>query len=282
MIPLRILSGLWVVGLLVATRLAAADAQQCVSHNNDGVDLRAKHKLLAARAAYRECVADPGCPGVVLAECETALADLKTAIPTLLISVLDEQRHDVVAATLKVDGRPVALDGQPLELDPGPHELVASGPAASTAMQVVAVENEANRQLELMLKALPGQGPDAGQDSARLAVGPREARSRVPSYVLGGVSAAAAASFAYFAISGHSELNTLEQCKPNCRRSDVRDVRTKYLLADVSLGVSVVALATAGYLLWRAAPERPVISGSVSLDVVAAPQVAGMSLRWVE
>ena len=141
MIPSRIFSGLWIVGLLAVTGLAGADAQQCVSHNNDGVDLRAKHKLLAARAAYRECVADPGCPGVVRAECETALAELKTAIPTLLISVLDEQRHDVVAATLKVDGRPVALDGQPLELDPGPYELVASGPATSTTMQVVAVEN---------------------------------------------------------------------------------------------------------------------------------------------
>jgi hypothetical protein len=288
MIPSRLLGGLWVASMLTITRLAAADAQQCVTHNNDGVDLRAKHKLLAARQAYRECVADPGCPGVVRAECETALAELKTAIPTLLISVLDEQRHDVVAATLKVDGRPVALDGQPLELDPGPYELVASGPATSTTMQVVAVENEANRQVELMLKALPlsnsepGQGPDAGQESA-LAAPPQGPRSRVPSYVLGGVGAAAAASFAYFAISGHSQLsNQLEKCKPTCSRSDVRDVRTKYLLADVSLGVSVVALAAAGYFLWRAAPERPVASGSVSLDVVAAPQVAGLSLRWVE
>jgi hypothetical protein len=280
MIPSRILRSLWIVGLLGATRLAAADAQQCVSHNNDGVDLRAKHKLLAAREAYRQCVDDPGCPGVVRAECETALAELKSAIPTLLISVLDEQRHDVIAATLKVDGRPVALDGQPLELDPGPYELVATGPTASATMQVVAVENEANRQVELMLKGPsdPLQGPNAGQESAL--AGPQA--SRVPSYVLGGVSAAAAGSFAYFAISGHSQLNQLEQCKPDCSRSEVRDVRTKYLLADISLGVSVVALAAAGYLLWRATPERPVASGSVSLDVVAAPQAAGLSLRWVE
>ena len=223
MIPLRILSGLWIVGLLGATRLAAADAQQCVSHNNDGVDLRAKHKLLASREAYRQCVDDPGCPGVVRAECETALAELKTAIPTLLISVLDEQHHDVVAATLKVDGRSVALDGQPLELDPGPYELVASGATTSTTMQVVAVENEANRQVELMLKAPsssdPLQGPNVGQEPAAA----QAPGSRVPSYVLGGVSAAAAGSFAYFAITGHSQFNQLEQCKPNCSRSDVRD-----------------------------------------------------------
>ena len=285
MVPLRILSGLWIVGLLSATRLAAADAQQCVSHNNDGVDLRAKHKLLASRQAYRECVADPGCPSVVLAECETALSELKTAIPTLLISVLDEQRHDVVAATLQVDGRSVALDGQPLELDPGPYELVATGQATSTSMQVVAVENEANRQIELVLKAPqpslpePGRGPGSQRELELAASSPD---SRVPGYVLGGVGAVAAASFAYFAVTGHSGFDQLEQCKPNCSRSDVRDVRTKYLVADVSLGVSVLALAAAGYLLLRGAPERPVASGSVSLDVVAAPQTAGLSLRWVE
>jgi hypothetical protein len=287
MVPLRILSGLWIVGLLAATRLAAADAQQCVSHNNDGVDLRAKHKLLASRAAYRECVADPGCPSVVLAECETALAELKTAIPTLLLSVLDEQRHDVVAASLKVDGRSVALDGQPLELDPGPYELVASGQATSTSMQVVAVENEVNRQVELVLKAPEPSPPEAGQGLGQehdlgLAAPPPARRSRVPSYVLGGVGAAAAASFAYFAISGHSGFNQLEQCKPNCSRSDVRDVRTKYLVADVSLGVSVVALAAAGYFLFRPAPERAAASGSVALDIAAGPQTAGVSLRWVQ
>jgi len=285
MVPLRILSGLWIAGLLAVTRLAAADAQQCVSHNNDGVDLRAKHKLLASRQEYRECVADPGCPSVVLAECETALSELKTAIPTLLISVLDEQRHDVIAATLNVDGRPVALDGQPLELDPGPYELVATGQATSTSMQVVAVEHEANRQVELTLKAPrpsipePGQGPGSQQE---LELAKSSRHSRVPGYVLGGVGAAAAASFAYFAITAHSGFNQLERCKPHCSPSDVRDVRTKYLVADVSLGVSVVALAAAGYLLLRGAPERAVASGSVSLDVLAAPQTAGLNLRWVE
>jgi hypothetical protein len=201
--------------------------------------------------------------------------------------VLDEQRHDVVAATLKVDGRAVALDGQPLELDPGPYELVASGQAASATMQVVAVENEANRQVELVLKAPPASAPEPGQglgsqQELGLAAAPPTPRSRVSSYVLGGVGAAAAASFAYFAISGHSGFNQLEQCKPNCSRSDVRDVRTKYLVADVSLGVSVLALAAAGYLLFRPAAERPTASGALSLAVVAAPQTAGLSLQWVQ
>jgi len=285
--PLRALTGILILSILTASRVAAADAQECVAQNNAAADHRANHRLLAARTAYRACVAEPGCPDMVRSECESALSELKTAIPTLLVSVLDEQKHDAVGATLTVDGRVVAVDGSPIEVDPGPHQLLAADQGAAAGIQVISVENEANREVELVLKGLHSAlvSPDRESELAGAspaASGLATPRSRVPSYVLGGASAVALASFGYFAISGHSEVNQLEQCKPNCSRSDVRDVRTKYLVADVSLGVSVVALVAAGYLLLRSAPERPVASGSVSLDVVTAPQTAGLSLRWVE
>jgi hypothetical protein len=287
MFPSRTVNALLMLSLLMTTRLAAADAQACVAQNNDGADRRANHQLLAAREAYRACVAEPGCPDVVLSECESALSELKTAIPTLLVSVLDEQQHDTVGATLKVDGRPVAVDGSPIEVDPGPHQLLAEAQGASAAMEVIGVENEANRRVALLLKGLHTASPlpdqelvSASEPARTQAVSKRP--SSVPSFVLGGVGAIAAASFGYFAISGHSEFNQLEKCKPDCARSAVQEVRTKYLLADVSLGVSVVALATAGYLLFRTPREQSAVSGSVSVNVTAAPQAAGLSLRWVQ
>jgi len=96
------------------------------------------------------------------------------------------------------------------------------------------------------------------------------------------VGAVAMASFGYFAISGHSEFNQLEQCKPDCSRSAVHDVRMRYLLADVSLGASVVALATAGYLLFSGRSEPALTGSSVSVNISAAPQAAGFSLRWAQ
>jgi hypothetical protein len=276
----RAVSGLLVLGVFSATRLAAADAQECVAQNNSGADHRASHQLLAARDAYRACTAEPGCPGVVRAECESALADLKTAIPTLLVSVLDAQRHDVVGATLTVDGRAIAIDGSPVEVDPGPHVLSAAGRGLSTSMQVVSVENEANRQVEVVLsEPTPEPASVSASAGGSSTLG---APSRVPAYVLGGVGALAAVSFGYLALSGRSEYNALEQCKPGCTYSDVHDVRTKYELADVSLGVSVVALAAAGYFLFRSPHERPVTTGSLSVDMTAAPQAASFSLRWVQ
>jgi hypothetical protein len=287
--PLRALMGisiLSVLGVLTATRIAAADAQECVAQNNAAADHRANHQLLAARAAYRACVAEPGCPDVVSSECESALSELKTAIPTLLVSVLDEQRHDAVGATLKVDGRAVAVDGSPIEVDPGPHQLLAVGQGAAASIQVIGVENEANREVELVLKGLhpapiSPDGESQSGDASAAATSVATPRSRVPSYVLGGVSAVGLASFGYFAISGHSEVNQLEQCRPDCTRSAVHDVRVRYLLADVSLGVSVVALATAGYLLFRAPFDHAAMGSSVSVNISAAPQAASFSVSWV-
>src|SRR5882724_12332219 len=125
---------------LVSPSRASADAKQCVQQNNDGAELHANHQMLAAREAYRACVAESECPAMVRSECEAALADLKTALPTLLIAVLDEKGHDLPGATLVVDGRPVPIDGSALEIDPGTHELTVSRGPLSSHLQVMAIE----------------------------------------------------------------------------------------------------------------------------------------------
>jgi hypothetical protein len=278
------LTGIVILGVLSASRVAAADAQECVAQNNAAADQRANHQLLAARSSYRACVAEPGCPDLVRSECESALTELKTAIPTLLVSVLNEQKHDAVGATLKVDGSAVAMDGSPVEVDPGPHQLQAAGPGGVASIQVISVEHEANRQIELVLKGSRispgGEAPSGDAPAAAPSFAPR--RSLVPSFVLAGVGAVAVASFGYFAISGHSEYNRLEQCKPDCTRSAVHDVRVRYLFADVSLGVSALALGTAAYLLFRAPREQAVRGSSLSLNISAAPKAAGLSLSWMK
>src|SRR6187402_2673164 len=86
--------------VLLSAGRAHADAKQCVRHNNDGAQLRDEHRLLAARVAYRACLAEPACPEIVRSECDAALADIKSAIPTLIVAVLDERGHDLPGAAL--------------------------------------------------------------------------------------------------------------------------------------------------------------------------------------
>jgi hypothetical protein len=278
----RAVSCLFALCGLCAASTAFADAKQCVAQNNDGAQKRDEHHLLAARDAYRACVAETECPEVVRAECDSALADLKTAIPTLLVAVLDEHQHDLPGATLTLDGHAVALDGSTVEVDPGMHELAATNGELSSKLEVKAIESDVNRRVEIVLQ--PPHVDEAPTDLSQSSPPPPPRRSKVPAYVLGGVAAVGAGSFAFFAISGHSKVTgTLDQCKPYCQADDVNSVRTKYLIADVSLGVSLVALAGAGYWLLSAPKEAPRASNSpISVAVTAQPGSAGVSVRWVE
>ena len=262
--------------LAVAPRQAQGEARACISHNNDGADARVAHHLLAAREAYRSCVAEPDCPDMVLSECNEALEDLKTTIPTLIVSVVDENHRDVDAPSLAIDDQPVKLDGSTIELDPGAHELIATSGALTNRLRVQANEHELNRNVEIMLSAPPAfAAPLSSVPPGAAAVSPH---SYLPVYILGGVGAAAAASFGYFSLAGHSEMNDLRTCKPGCDPVYVHRVQTKYHLADASLGVSVVALASAGYFLWRNKTEVRAQTGVMTFDFSAWSTLAMVNL----
>ena len=78
---------------------------------------------------------------------------------------------------------------------------------------------------------------------------------RTISYGLAGLGAAALGSFAFFAITGKSDENDLhDSCSPNCPEDDVDAVRTKYLVADISLGVGIASLGAATWLFFVTSP----------------------------
>ena len=75
--------------------------------------------------------------------------------------------------------------------------------------------------------------------------------------MLGGAGIAALGSFAFFAASGRSRESELQKsCKPHCSDADARSVKTKYLIADVSL-LAGLGLLGAGTYLYVSAPEDP-------------------------
>lgn len=280
----RVLSGLIGLSGLLTVGHAFADAKQCVTQNNDGAQRRDEHHLMAAREAYRACVAETECPEIIRSECDNALNDLKTAIPTLLVAVVDDQHNDIAGATLTLDGKPIALDGSTVEVDPGSHQLVAKSGDLSAELQVVAIESDASRRVEIVIHSPHADQPAGG--AAPLGDTPSAPpRSKVPAYVLGGVGVAGLASFGVFAGLGVSKKSDLEKCKPYCQANDVKMVRTDYLIADISLGVGIVALASAGVLLLTSPKEAPAQASKpkpFSVGVSAMPGLAAVSVRWVQ
>ena len=270
-------TSLLTLATLCLSSLGHAQVQQCIASNNVGADERSQHHLLTAREQYLACASATDCPKMVRDECQQALAELKGAIPTLVVSVVDAQKRDVPAAELSLDGQPILLDGRTIEMDPGLHQLVATKGQLRAELDVMATEGEVNRRVELVLATPDAPSTKTPPPAPAIDAQPR---SRTALYAFGGVAVLGAAGFAVFSLSGRSQMNELEDCKPYCSRADVQSVRTQYLLADISLGVGLVALGAAAYTWFSPAPAKPAQSSRVSFDVAASAEGAALGVRW--
>ncbi len=81
---------------------------------------------------------------------------------------------------------------------------------------------------------------------------------------LGGLGLASVGAFAYFGLSGKAQENTLREktgCAPFCTPAQTDPVQTKFLIANLSLGVGIVALGAAAVVAIlhqsSAAPTTP-------------------------
>jgi len=92
-----------------------------------------------------------------------------------------------------------------------------------------------------------------------------------------GVGAVAFASFGYFGLSGLSKRSDLDKCTPHCRQDDIDATRRSFLVADVSLGIGIVAAALGTYL-WVSAPSGK--KTTTSVGVAPMSNGAGVSLRF--
>jgi hypothetical protein len=241
-----------VIGVTLALAPPArADTTQdeCINGFEQSQRLRLGGKLVEARAQLLVC-ARPTCPKVTQPDCAKWLDEVDAKIPTLIISAHDPAGQDLAAVTVLLDGKQIAdhLDGRPLSADPGPHVLRCEMDGGKRFLEDKIVLNEGEKYRRITMdfaKAswAPGSGP-----VAPVAPEKQESTHRsVPTatWVLGGVSVLGLVSFAGFGLAGKSA----ESCVPNCTHSQVDDFRRDYLVADLSLGVAVVAGGLATYFL---------------------------------
>ncbi|MFT3769126.1 MAG: hypothetical protein QM820_27105 [Minicystis sp.] len=226
---------------------ARADViDQCLASHAQAQRLRIEGKLRAAQQELLVCAAN-ACPAVVRGECGDGLVAVRRDIPTVVVGATGAGNHEVQGVRMIVDGA-TALDAQrgtAIELDPGPHELRFEAPGVPPVTQSVVIrQGEKNRLLSVTFPE-----PPAAAASSR--------PFPVASVVLGGVAVAGGVTFAALALSARSDVDHLRQtCVPHCPSSDVNAVRRKLIVADVSVGVGVVALAAATWLFFSRPPAR--------------------------
>lgn len=255
---------------------AKPDKKACFEAHEKGQVDKGQRKLKAASKHFQLCASE-ACPAVVREECGQWLTDLRTAIPSVVPAAVDAQGRDVAAVKVLLDGEPLTdhLDGRSYEIDPGEHTFQFVLPDGSSIEQKhVLNEGDTRRRIAADFSKL-----QASQRPQPVSVEAKPSRPiPLATWVLGGVGVAALGSFAFFALTGKSKENELkDQCAPSCPDSEVDKMDQRYLAADISLGVSLVSLGVATYLL---VTRKPAISAPSHASLEVIPTTGAGMVRW--
>jgi hypothetical protein len=234
----------------------------CIGQHESAQTFRRTGKLLEARDAAVVCAREE-CPAVVRTDCADWMESVGRTIPTLVIRAKVDDR-DLLDVNVLVDGKLVKshLDGTPFELNPGAHKLrFEHANLDPIEQEILVLEGEKNRVLSVnFAKVGPALAQPIPTPAAREEPTTVETYRPIPvlTYVLGGVALAGAGGFAAFALSGQSEKKSLESsCRPICTDEELEPVRTRFMLADASLGIAVVSAVASG-VLYFTRPTKPV------------------------
>jgi hypothetical protein len=260
----------------------AADVD-CPTASEQGQKLRDQGKLIRAREMFLLC-SKPTCPSVVRKDCAKWLPELDEGIPTVVFSAQDGSGGDLSAVAVTLDGTKVAttLDGKPVPMDPGPHTVIYETQGAPPLTQNVIIRaGEKNR----IVKATLGAPPTKPEPKPEPKPGPNPEpkpvqKAGVPTmtYVLGGVGVIGVGSFAFFGITGKNDLSDLKStCAPNCDPSKLDDAKTKLLIADISLGVGILALGGATILFLTSGSDNKAAKTGLTVSPLPGGGAASLS-----
>jgi hypothetical protein len=243
-------------------RAALADGTkaECSAAYEKSQEERSEGRLKNAREAAATCARD-ACPTFVKGECKQWVQELANDVPSVAIDAKDPKGEATTGVKVTIDGQEYAstLDGKPVELDPGEHDFRFEMEGAKPFEKHLTLEKGARDQaLHVEFEALKSDAAPEVVKADVEAAPPSDMRSLRPfAYVAGGVGAAGLIGFAVLGAIGKSKQSDLESsCSPNCSQSDIDSVKSKYLLADISLGVGIVGLGTGVALFLLSQPKE--------------------------
>jgi hypothetical protein len=256
------------------------DKRACIDASEQAQASRMHGKLRGARDQLLVCARDV-CPTLIAHDCGQWLQEVSASMPTVVVSALDAQGHDVGDVRVWVDGVPFLerLDGNAAAIDPGSHVLrFQRGDAPPFEEAVIVREGEKNRLVAVRLPASVAPSPSS------LVGEPQETRGTAHSlampilaYSLIGVGAVALGLGTYLEITQVNDLSALKStCGPTatCSQSAVDTIANDRVYAGISLGAGVAAAGVGAFiLLMRSSQSNATASGPT------APFRAG---AWVD
>lgn len=241
-----------VVVLVPASVSAAAPTKAaCVeAYEQTQVSMR-RGQLLAARDSLVVCL-DAACPKPLRSDCADWLKDIDARTPTVVVEWLGDPA--IVRQTrLSIDGRTRegASEGRAVELDPGRH-IVRAEREGAPPIVVEVIVHEGEKLKPVRIDVDPPAAPAAPLPLVLPPEPPPPPVTHRPVpwfvYATAGLGVLAAGGFTAFAVAGTSGKSDLEPCRPECSANEISDVRSKFVTADVFLGISIVALGASAIL----------------------------------
>jgi tetratricopeptide (TPR) repeat protein len=204
----------------------------------------------------------------------------KLSVSLSKIVLLVPQEDRVTGFELLLDGRVLssALFGVPFPVDAGQHELTARSPGRSTWSNVVEIKPNGDYR-NVQIPPLAGAGPvltpydtvpataakptvapgtytaDPGLSAERGGGTPGRHPDRAPAYLLGGAGVLALGVGVVFGLrAADKDSDAKVGCPSGCLTREAADLnasaRSAALIANISYGVGVAALATGAYLFF--------------------------------
>ena len=260
--------------------VAEVSAEACVKAHQESQTLRRQYRLLESRDRLLLC-SNTDCPGLVRKDCLRWLDEVAVQISSVVVHVDsgDSNAPHNVKVYIDNDLRFESIPNRAIELDPGTYHFrfeVEGRQPVDLQVTVAEAEKFKNVTVNYSPPAKGSNGIAIGKDdsSARNPisvkfVSPSKTTTRpVPAvtYIFTGLGGAAAINFGIWALYTQSLKHDLERkCSPNCEQTYIDRVRTRALVADISLGVSVASFATAAITYFARPEAKPL------LDVSAGP-----------
>jgi hypothetical protein len=270
------------VAIVMSAPYVRADEKlACVAAADEAQKHRSAGRLRDARISLHTCARDV-CPAIVRNDCTRWLLEVDGSLPSIVIRARDPRGQDITDVRVEWDGRLVAqkLDGLPIEVDPGRHLLTMTRTGSQTIHEEVLIHTgEKNRTFSVVLAPGDPAGAPAGIRVPESGATP----SRGPAWILLGVTAAAAASFAYFGLRGQAEVADMRnECAGHCPADRVDRAHEKLLVADLSLGTAVVSAALATYFFVSASQSRSISAPAPAQQINVTPVFGGAFAAWVQ
>lgn len=254
MVALRILAAVAVVLPIARAAHAAPDREACVAAYESAQVAMRRGRLNEARENLGVCL-DEACAPVLRSDCAQWLKEVESRLPAIVLSCEGPDGRARTDVRVLADGREIAdhLDGRAVAIDPGEHVFRFELPGEAPLEERFVVRE--GDKLQPLAARFPRPLPRSAEAPTPETPGPEpRAQETRPIpwtvFALGGVGVAAATGFIAMGLAGVAGKSDLDRegCKPDCSSSDVSAVRTKFIAADVFLGISLISLGAATYL----------------------------------